>query len=142
MKYLSLLLFAVVLLTNCQREAITQDPNVLEGVYKTNGFLDPLCIAITNESQLPRLDILKNTDGSYRLVRTTFIPQTATSTLENISVVAVSGGFSLRYKNQPIGKYEDGRWFDGKKEINSKVLRVSYTDTSQGTFFYYAGVKK
>lgn len=142
MKYLSLLLFAVLLLTNCQREAITQDPNVLEGAYQTNAFLDPLCIAITDVNQLPRLDILKNSDGSYRLVRTTFIPKTATTTLENISAVAVSGGFSLRYQNQQIGTYEDGKWFDGKKEVSSKVLRVSYTNTSQGAFFYYAGVKK
>lgn len=142
MKYLSLLLFATLLLTNCQRDAVTQDPNVLEGVYKTNGFLDPLCIAITDENQLPRLDILKNSDGSYRLVRTTFIPQTATTTLENISAVAVSGGFSLRYQNQQIGTYEEGKWFNGKKEVTSKVLKVSHTDTAQGTFFYYAGVKK
>jgi len=141
MKYLSLLLFAVLLLTNCQREAVTQDPNVLEGAYQTNAFLDPLCIAITDVNQLPRLDILKNSDGSYRLVRTTFIPQTANTTLENISAVAISGGFSLRYQNQQIGTYEDGKWFNGKKEVNSKVLKVSHTDT-QGTFFYYAGVKK
>jgi len=129
-------------MVSCQREAVTQDPNVLEGVYKTNAFLDPLCIAITDESQLPRLDILKNSDGSYRLVRTTFIPQTATFALENISAVAVSGGFSLRYKNQQIGTYEEGKWFNGKKEVSSKVLKVSYTDTLQKSFFYYAGVKK
>lgn|GEM_PF-2508181 len=142
MKYFFLGILATILMVSCQREAVTQDPNVLEGVYKTNAFLDPLCIAITDESQLPRLDILKNSDGSYRLVRTTFIPQTATFALENISAVAVSGGFSLRYKNQQIGTYEEGKWFNGKKEVSSKVLKVSYTDTLQKSFFYYAGVKK
>ena len=142
MKYFFLGILATILMVSCQREAVTQDPNVLEGVYKTNAFLDPLCIAITDESQLPRLDILKNSDGSYRLVRTTFLPQTSTFALENISAVAVSGGFSLRYKNQQIGTYEQGKWFNGKKEVSSKVLKVSYTDTLQKSFFYYAGVKK
>ena len=141
MKNLYALLFAVFFF-GCQNNEVSQNPKVLEGIYKTNAFLDPLCIAIENENQLPRLDITQNTDGSYHLLKTTFLPQTATTSLEGISAVANSGGFILYYKNQKIGTYEDGKWYDGKKEVNSRVLRVSYTDSQQSTFFYYSGVKK
>ncbi|MEZ4904814.1 MAG: hypothetical protein R2822_25220 [Spirosomataceae bacterium] len=128
----------------CQKEEISQDSRLLEGIYKTNAFLDPLCIAITNDNQLPSLQINKQKDGSYQLVKTNFIPQISTSTLEGITTETTSKGFLLYYHQKQIGTYEDGKWYDDKKdkEVNSKVLRVSYSDQNQGVFFYYAGVKK
>ena len=133
-----------VLAFGCQKDEVIQDVKVLEGIYKTNGFLDPLCIAITNENQLPSLQISKQSDGSYDLVRTNFIPQTTTVALKGVATQETSQGFLLYYNQKQIGSYADGQWYDDKKdkEVTSKVLRVSYSDQNQGLFFYYSGVKK
>ena len=47
----------------------------------------------------------------------------------------------VSYTHLDVYKRQDGKWFNGKKEVNSKVLKVSHTVT-QGNFFYYEGVKK
>lgn len=136
--------FFVFSLLGCQRNDIGPDTNVLEGAYKTNAFIDPLCIAITNDNQLPSLQIDRQKDGSYQLIRTNFIPQKSTETLEGVKAEASPTGFLLYYQQKQIGSYVEGKWYDDKKdkEVTSKVLRVSYSDQNQGLFFYYAGVKK
>ncbi|GAB3166465.1 hypothetical protein [Telluribacter humicola] len=114
----------------------------LEGQYKTNGFLDPLCIAITDERQLPSLEIKKQSNGQYLITRTTFIPQKDIQTLSGVRVQAASDSVKLFYQNQSIGYYTTTEWYNGKKEVKSPVLRISYTDPQTQSFMYFAGVKK
>ena len=144
MKKLSVYLFVVLVFWGCNKEEITQDPNVLEGTYRTNGFLDPLCIAITDETQLPSLQISKKKDGTYELLRTNYIPQKTTQQLEGVTSTATSDGFELYYRQTKIGTYNIDRWYDDKKdkEVTSKVLKVNFSDQSQSVFFSYFGVKK
>ncbi len=144
MKKLSVYLFVILCFWGCNKEEITQDPNVLEGTYRTNGFLDPLCIAITDETQLPSLQISKKKDGTYDLLRTNYIPQKTTQQLEGVTSTATSDGFELYYQQTKIGTYKNDRWYDDKKdkEVTSKVLKVNFSDQSQSVFFSYFGVKK
>lgn len=114
----------------------------LEGQYKTNGFLDPLCIAITDERQLPSVEIKKQSDGEYQVTRTTFIPQKDVQTLSGVRVQAASDSVKLFYQGQPIGHYTTTEWFNGQKEVKSPVLRISYTNPQTQAFLYFAGVKK
>lgn len=144
MKKLSVCLLVLLALLGCGKEEITQNPNVLEGVYRTNGFLDPLCIAITDDTQLPSLTISKKSNGTYELVRTNYIPQKSTQKLEGVTAQIITDGFELYYDKTKIGTYRDDRWYDDKKdkEVTSKVLAVSYANAGRGLYFSYFGVKK
>ncbi len=144
MKKLSVCLLVLFALLGCGKEEITQNPNVLEGTYRTNGFLDPLCIAITDDTQLPTLTISKKNNGTYELLRTNYIPQKSTQKLEEVTAKTITGGFELYHGQTKIGTYRDDRWYDDKKdkEVTSKVLAVSYANAGQGLYFSYFGVKK
>lgn len=144
MKNIFAFLLFLVVLGSCKGDDLSQDPNVLEGVYRTNAFLDPLCIAITDENQLPRLDIVKKNNGTFDLTRTNFIPQPTTQKLSGITIKEVKDGLELYYENTKVGTYVVGKWYDDKKdkEVSSKVLMVSYSNQSKSEFFFYAGVKK
>ncbi len=144
MKNIFAFLLWLVVLGSCKGDDLSQDPNVLEGVYRTNAFLDPLCIAITDENQLPRLDIVKKNNGTFDLTRTNFIPQPATQKLSGITIKEVKDGLELYYENTKVGTYVVGKLYDDKKdkEVSSKVLMVSYSNQSKSEFFFYAGVKK
>lgn len=144
MQKLSVCLLVLLALLGCGKEEITQNPNVLEGIYRTNGFLDPLCIAITDDTQLPSLTVSKKSNGTYELVRTNYIPQKSTQKLEGVTAQTIANGFELYHDNTKIGTYRDDRWYDDKKdkEVISKVLAVSYANAAQGLYFSYFGVKK
>ncbi|HEV7350249.1 hypothetical protein [Telluribacter sp.] len=114
----------------------------LEGAYRTNGFLDPLCIAISDESQLPALEIRKQSNGDYKITRTTFIPQKDVQTLSPVRAETSADTVKLFYQNKPVGTYVSSKWYNGKNEVISPVLRVSYNNTQKQEFFYFAGVKR
>lgn len=144
MKKLSIFLFSLCIFWSCNKDEISQDPNVLEGMYRTNAFLDPLCIAITDDNQLPSLQITKKSDGTFNLLRTSYIPQKSTQKLEGVTAQTTTKGFELYYGQTKIGSYQDDRWYDDKKdkEVTSKVLSVSYSEPTKGLYFSYFGVKK
>lgn len=151
-KSFALILLASSLLTffgqSCTSDspAPSMDITRLQGEYRTNASLDPSCVAISDERQLPQLSITQQTDGSYRLIRTDFYPSKRTSELRNITVQAKPDTLLILRDNQKIGSLAIGTWrnFSGKKvrEVTAPMLAVALNDTITKTSFFYFGYRE
>lgn len=140
--------FFTVLTQGCTRDspAPSTDITQLQGEYRTNASLDLSCVAITDERQLPQLSIIRQPDGSYRLIRTDFSPSKRTTELRNVTVQAKPDTLSLLWQNQKIGSLSRGTWrdFSGKKarEVTASMLVVALNDTTTKTSFFYFGYRQ
>jgi len=122
------------------------DLSTLQGKYGTNGAIDFSCVAISNPRDMPILDVSKQPDGSYRLVRTDFVPVKKTTELNDVTVRVEADTTLVLHQGKEIGKLFMGTWrdFSQKKnpEIAAPVLWVIKNDSVAKTFFSFIGFRK
>ncbi|TDB67920.1 hypothetical protein [Arundinibacter roseus] len=142
----SSVLLAVLLFSGCTQDQPLPDSGGLAGTYRTNGILDPSCVAISDDRQLPTLTIRKESDGSYQLTRTDFIPNKRTMSLSKVQVEPKSDSLVLFYQDQKIGHVTVRTWpkFEGKKvkDTTSPVLFVNYNNPDDQAFLFYIGYRE
>ncbi len=124
----------------------SQDISQLQGNYNTNGLLDPSCVFISDPSQLPSLQITKQVDDTYRVVRTDYIPTKSTNTLENVKVRITPDTTFILHEDKQIGKLFMSTFpdFNSQKprDITAPRLFITYMDPVTQKFLSYSGYRK
>ncbi len=122
------------------------DLSTLQGKYGTNGAVDFSCVAISNPRDMPVLDVSKQPDGSFRMVRTDFVPVRKTTELTGVTVRVEADTTFVLHEGKEIGKMFMGTWrdFSQKKspEIVAPILWVINRDSVDYPFFSYIGFRK
>lgn len=122
------------------------DLTTLPGKYGTNGAVDFSCAFISNPKDMPVLDISKQPDGRYRLVRTDFVPVRKTSELNDVMVRVQADTTFVLHDGKQIGKLFMGTWRDfsqkNSPEIAAPMLWVIKRDSVANTFFSFIGFRE
>ncbi|WP_373512427.1 hypothetical protein [Persicitalea sp.] len=145
----ALIIIFAILVQSCTRDnspAPSTDISQLQGQYATNGLLDPSCVFISDDSKLPSLTITKQPNGTFRLVRTDYIPSKSTATLDGVSVsITADTTFVLR-DGMPIGKLFMGTFPDFSspkpRDITAPRLFITYSDQAAQEFLFYSGYRR
>ncbi|NDU93417.1 hypothetical protein [Spirosoma terrae] len=140
-----LLFFALlVALSACQNEndvrpnqAIT---SAASGLYQTNFFLDPSCVAIP-DGKMPYAEIKKETDSTITIAYTRFYPDKEIRQLEHVLLSRQAESIQLKLNKASIGSIQTDRIFTDKgMEKEGQVLRINWQKTPQD-FIYFTGYK-
>ena len=131
--------------TSNDAPAPSNDITQLQGQYTTNGLLDPNCIFIPDD-KFPSLTIKKQPNGTFRLVRTDYIPSKSTNTLDGVSVrVTPDTTFVLR-DGQQIGKLFVDTFPNfsstNPRDITAPRLSITYSDQAAQKFLSYYGYRR
>jgi len=132
------LLFCAVLgaLTACQNESEIQ-PNTLSlagevtGVYQTNFFIDPSCIAVPS-NKMPFTEVKAESDSAVTLIYTRQFPNKEVKKIEHIALNRQSEAIQLKIANVSVGSIQTDRMFtDNGMEKEGKVLRLTIQNSTQ-----------
>jgi hypothetical protein len=138
------LLFSTLgLLLACQPEsnvspAATSLAAEVAGLYRTNVYLDPACLAIPTE-QMPYVELKAESANSVTLVYTKLYPAKAIQSFEHVIVQRQAEAIEFRLAGASIGTLQTDRLFTSNgMEKQGNLLRVSMQHNPQNTV-YFAG---
>ncbi|GHB81118.1 hypothetical protein [Persicitalea jodogahamensis] len=143
-----LLIYSLTFIVGCTNDSPTPSADIsqLQGQYTTNGLLDPSCVFISDASQLPSLTITRQPDGTFRLVRTDYIPSKSTNTLDGASVNITPDTTFILHDGKQIGKLFMSTFPDfnspKSRDITAARLSVMYSDPTAQKFLGYSGYRR
>lgn len=143
------LLFGALLgtLVACQQDdSIQPDPTTLAaevgGVYRTNAFINPSCVAIPTD-QMPTVTLLPESDSVVALLYAYQVPVKGAKQIGGIRLIRqADSSVQLRSGNFALGSVQTDRVFTNNgMEKQGKLLRITQPD-SPLELPYFAGVKE
>lgn len=136
------LLFSTVwLLLACQPEGgiaptATSLAGEVTGLYRTNVYLDPSCVAIPTD-QMPYVELKAESDNSVTLVYTKFYPAKASQLVEHVTLRRQNEAVELRLAGASIGTFQTDRIFTNNgMEKQGQLLRISVQTDSQNPVYF------
>ena len=117
-------------LSGCYRTVdINPNPSSLaaevSGVYRTNFYLDPSCVAIP-ANQMPYAELKAESDSNVTVMYTKFYPVKSTQFIEHITVGRQPEGIYFRTVDSAIGTLKTDRIFTNNgMEKQGQLLRLT-----------------
>lgn len=135
MKLYSFFLVICIALVSCT--AYDDDPEIFEGLYKTNALLDFRCVAL-DPGKLPTLHISRTGDNNYTIKLNTYEPKSEI-TFKSISLIKKEESHDISFKGKIIGDWKVSPFL----ENNPKLVTINYNDQSKPeSSVYFVGEKK
>lgn len=115
-------------LTGCQQTNDIEPQSLarsVAGTYKTNAFVNPLFVALTDK-QLPQLLVKPETDSTVILVYTKSYPTKTTQQLAHVLLQRSGDVVTLKQEGKIIGSWQWDRVFTGNgMETQANVLQLA-----------------